>query len=244
MRFFLDRFFKMGRTKSQVKKQIPSHFCRQEVLYKKSAVPVKRKNRNLELLESTTTKDKDVKPVVPKIPTELSRAGLEFLEYNEGFRAKAYYDSVGVLTIGIGTSAPEYKRITGQTLTSNTTITKEVAYDLMQKWFISHGIFKLLIDAGLEEQHIFDALCSFAYNVGKGGLVNKYAPKHMYTAGFGTQKLSVSSTYIEPPAGCKNIIDLIKNNAEPVNIACCMSWWRRPSLIRKRRGREIDMVLK
>lgn len=83
----------------------------------------------------------------------------------EGKRLKAYQDSVGIWTIGYGTTFyPD-----GSKVKPTDSITEERA-DFLLKWQVlekSGGVDALVKNVN---QNQFDALVSFAYNVGTGAL--------------------------------------------------------------------------
>ena len=84
----------------------------------------------------------------------------------EGLKLQAYQDSVGVWTIGYGTT-----RINGVPVQSGMTITQQQAerflLDDLNRDFVPtvHASTRALVT-----QSMFDSLCSFAYNVGGGNL--------------------------------------------------------------------------
>ena len=85
----------------------------------------------------------------------------------EGLKLKAYLDPVGIPTIGYGTIM--YKN--GQRVKMGDKITEKQALDLLQ-WEIlmkAEEVNKCTVDTFLN-QNQFDALVSFAYNVGTGAL--------------------------------------------------------------------------
>lgn len=92
---------------------------------------------------------------------KVSTKGLKLITDFEGFRGTAYQDVVGVWTIGYGSTENVYE---GETITKGAA---EVRLKIeMAKY-----------EAGVMEactlppnQNQFDALCSFAYNVGVGGM--------------------------------------------------------------------------
>jgi lysozyme len=96
---------------------------------------------------------------------KLSDQGREVLADREGMRLTAYKDSVGVWTIGLGhTSAAGPPKVT-----SGLTITEEEAWEIfrrdVQKFRTAlRGAIKVPV-----EQHQFDALASFIYNIGASG---------------------------------------------------------------------------
>jgi lysozyme len=99
----------------------------------------------------------------------LSSAGAQMIGQFEGLRLTAYYDQVGVLTIGYGTTnsvlPPSMKFGPG------TTITQAQAVTLLQ--YAVGTIFAPKVNALVKAtltQNQFDSLVSFSYNVGAGNL--------------------------------------------------------------------------
>ena len=88
--------------------------------------------------------------------------GILLIEEFEGFRAKAYKDAVGLPTIGYGTlidSAEEKHLLT-------VTITKEQAEVLLRKELaMIEKKFTIMLTSKVN-QNQYDALVSFAYNLG------------------------------------------------------------------------------
>jgi lysozyme len=91
--------------------------------------------------------------------TELSEDGAAFIASWEGFRALAYQDVVGVWTIGYGHTAGVRP---GQTVTR-----AEALKLLMQDASIAEAAVRSGVAVRLN-QHQFDALVSFVFNVGTG----------------------------------------------------------------------------
>ena len=92
----------------------------------------------------------------------ISEMGVEFIKKEEGFRGKAYLDSVGVWTIGYGTI-----KVDGQKVKSGDVCSKAEAHVwLMEE--IDHQCvpwINKLVKVPLT-QEMFDVLCSFVYNLG------------------------------------------------------------------------------
>ena len=92
---------------------------------------------------------------------KISQKGIDLIKEYEGLRLKAYYDSVGVITIGYGHTT---------TAKPNMTITKEKAEELLKIDLrrFEEGVTRLV---GVKiHQLMFDSLVSFAFNLGLGNL--------------------------------------------------------------------------
>lgn len=98
---------------------------------------------------------------------KVSKNGIKLIKEFEGCRLKAYYDAVGVLTIGYGTTNAD-KDITGINITSNMIITQKVADNWLELTLNKKYCKK--IDKYQKKykfnQNQYDALVSFAYNIG------------------------------------------------------------------------------
>lgn len=91
----------------------------------------------------------------------MSQAGIEFLKRLEGVRLKAYQDSVGVATIGVG-------HVLGVKLGDVITM-EECEQFLKQDLKTAEDAVNNYIGAPIN-QNQFDALCSFTFNVGAKAL--------------------------------------------------------------------------
>ena len=93
---------------------------------------------------------------------KISTKGIELIKHFEGCKLKSYRCSAGVLTIGFGS--------TGAHVKEGMTITKEDAEMLL---FTDVEKFERQVDGlGLPlKQYQFDALVSFAFNLGFGSLL-------------------------------------------------------------------------
>ena len=90
---------------------------------------------------------------------------IDLIKKYEGFRPQAYQDSVGVWTIGYGTT-----RINGQPVKAGMTITEDQALRLVQQevnklWSQIEQILKVNLN-----QNQMNALVDFAYNLGFNAL--------------------------------------------------------------------------
>lgn len=92
-----------------------------------------------------------------------SDAGINFIKQFEGLRLKAYKDVVGVWTIGYGTTKGVKS---GQEITE-VEAEKFLRADVTEFEAAVNKVVKVPL-----AQHEFDALVSFAYNVGKTALAN------------------------------------------------------------------------
>lgn len=90
---------------------------------------------------------------------------IDLIKKYEGFKPEAYQDSVGVWTIGYGTT-----RIDGQPVKAGMTITEDQALQLVQQevnklWSQIESITKVNLN-----QNQMNALVDFAYNLGFNAL--------------------------------------------------------------------------
>ena len=92
----------------------------------------------------------------------ISQKGIDLVKSFEGLELKAYKDSVGVLTVGWGS--------TGSHVTAGMTITKEQAEQLLKKDLerFEEGVSDL-VKVPLN-QNQFDSLVSFSFNLGLSNL--------------------------------------------------------------------------
>jgi GH24 family phage-related lysozyme (muramidase) len=98
---------------------------------------------------------------------KISKNGLNLIKQFEGCKLTAYKDSVGVWTIGYGTTNAD-KAITGINITSGVKIAQTQADDFLCKSINKkYGKNIMKYDTKYHwNQNQFDALCSFAYNIG------------------------------------------------------------------------------
>jgi len=95
---------------------------------------------------------------------KISQKGLDTIKAFEGLKLKAYYDSVGVLTIGFGSTGPHVK--------PGMVITAKQAEDLLRDDVTR---FEACVSKQVSvplSQTQFDALVSFAFNLGCGNLAS------------------------------------------------------------------------
>ena len=99
--------------------------------------------------------------------TKTGSKGIELIKSFEGFRGKPYKCPAGIPTIGYGaTFYPDGKKVT----MNDAPITEEKATELLQSMLVS---FEKYVDSYCRDdvnQNQFDALVSFAYNLGPANL--------------------------------------------------------------------------
>lgn len=95
----------------------------------------------------------------------MSDEGIAHLKNEEGCRLRAYYDSVGVITIGYGHTGPDvYPGLMWTQAQAEAALARRLESE-----------FGAAVNRGVRiqlKQHQFDALVSFAYNVGTAGFLN------------------------------------------------------------------------
>lgn len=108
----------------------------------------------------------------------ISSRGLDLIKEFEGFRSDAYYDAVGVLTIGYGTTNAD-SSIIGQRIYPGMSITKETATSWLEK-SVNYKYVPLVMkyDSTYHwNQNQLDALTSFAYNLGSIDALVQYGSR-------------------------------------------------------------------
>jgi lysozyme len=99
--------------------------------------------------------------------TKTGTAGIEIIKLMEGFRSAPYKCPAGIPTIGYGaTFYPGGKKVT----MADATITEARGTELLQSMLVS---FEQYVDSYCRDdinQNQFDALVSFAYNLGPANL--------------------------------------------------------------------------
>ncbi|HEJ9065573.1 TPA: lysozyme [Serratia marcescens] len=93
---------------------------------------------------------------------QISKSGIELIKRFEGLRLKAYQDSVGVWTIGYGWTQP----VDGKKVDPGMQIVQATADRLLKCGVVQYeqGV-NLLVKVKITQSQ-FDALVSFAYNLG------------------------------------------------------------------------------
>lgn len=93
---------------------------------------------------------------------QISKSGIELIKRFEGLRLKAYQDSVGVWTIGYGWTQPvDGKKVGPGMLVDQATADRLLKCGVVQYEQGVNQLVKVKITQGQ-----FDALVSFAYNLG------------------------------------------------------------------------------
>ena len=96
---------------------------------------------------------------------KLSDNGYNFISSMEGVRTKAYKDSVGIWTVGIG-----FITVDGQKVNENTTLTTEQIKIQFTKQIATYENAVNNSVTSQINQNQFDALVSFTFNLGTGSL--------------------------------------------------------------------------
>lgn len=97
---------------------------------------------------------------------QTSEKGIALIKQFEGCKLTAYQDSVGIWTIGYGWTQP----VDGKPIRAGMTIKQETAERLLKTGLVSYeSDVSRLVKAGLTQGQ-FDALVSFAYNLGARSL--------------------------------------------------------------------------
>jgi lysozyme len=125
----------------------------------------------------------------------ISQKGVDLIKHYEGCKLKAYRDIVGVLTIGYGH--------TGGDVFEGQVITQEEAEALLRLDLerFERGVeFQVKVDL---TQNQFDALVSFAFNLGLGALKDSTLLKKVNAQDF--------------PAAAKEFLKWINAGGKPVN---------------------------
>ena len=114
----------------------------------------------------------------------ISKAGLDLIKQFEGCPLSAYRDSVGVITIGWGTTNSDYD-ITGTKIYMGMTITQAQADDWLYKSVSNKYVPKVMkYDAIYHwNQNQLDALTSFAYNIGSIDQLVNYGKRSVLEIG-------------------------------------------------------------
>ncbi len=99
-------------------------------------------------------------------PQKLSKKGIDFLTDFEGFSSKPYLDVVGIPTIGYGFTY--YPTTNKKVKMTDKSITKEEGKNLLSLMLKPYELAVQNNVTANINQNQFDALVSFAYNVGVG----------------------------------------------------------------------------
>ncbi len=93
----------------------------------------------------------------------ISQAGVSLIKGYENFEPSAYQDSVGVWTIGYGSTI-----VDGAPVVPGQTITQEKATQVFTQWLQTTTVPAVQAVRAPLTQQMFDACCSLAYNIGTG----------------------------------------------------------------------------
>ena len=169
----------------------------------------------------------------------------DFIAKEEGFRAKTYSDTVGVKTIGYGTSEPQYEFLTAQPLLDSTTITKRKARQLMYSYFENNMAedFEEILKA---PKNVRAGLLSFLYNVGHKWYRKKDYEKYFTKLDDRLKEITYNGRgnfHTPYSKTTKSSIDFYLRHGKTENIACYMSHFLKQPELKARRIREINEIL-
>ena len=99
---------------------------------------------------------------------KISDNGLKLLKQFEGFRSTMYFDSANLPTIGFGTLIDAKEEL----YLLKAEITEEEGEELLKKDLAPVELFVSKVVRPVISPNEFDALCCFAYNVGRGALAS------------------------------------------------------------------------
>lgn len=100
-----------------------------------------------------------------------SQAGIDLIKSFEGCKLRAYQDSVGIWTIGVGHTGPD--------VCAGVTVSDQEAISLLQMdLHEAEEAVERLVTAPLN-QNEFDALVSFTFNLGEGNLKKSTLLKYL-----------------------------------------------------------------
>lgn len=111
---------------------------------------------------------------------KIGNNGIKLIKNFEGLELKAYYDIAGVLTIGYGWT----NKINGKDIYPGMTITEQEAERLLRCGLVKYeeGVNSML--KVKVNQNQYDALVSFAYNLGVSALRNSTLMKKLNAGDF------------------------------------------------------------
>lgn len=145
--------------------------------------------------------------------TKISQKGIDLIKKYEGFVEKPYLCSASVPTIGYGSTYYESgKKVTLQ----DSLITEERAVDLLKNILVS---FEKSVDSFCRDdvnQNQFDALVSFAYNLGAGALKSSTLLKKVNK---NPSDLTIKNEFMKwVHAGGKKLPGLIKRRTDEADL--------------------------
>lgn len=142
-----------------------------------------------------------------------SNKGIELIKEFEGCYLQAYQDAVGVWTIGYGITNAD-KSITGKTIKAGLTISRKTAVEWLK------AVLEKIYEPKVEKydviyqwnQNEFDALVSFAYNIGS---IDQLTLKGTRT------KKEIASKMLEyNKAGGRKLTGLVRRRKAEYNLFC------------------------
>ena len=144
---------------------------------------------------------------------KLSAKGYELIKKYEGFASRPYLDAVGVPTIGYGnTFYPDGRKVTLQDKSINEQDATFLLAVIVSEF--EDGVDKLVTKP--LKPHQFDALVSFAYNLGLGALKES---RLLYKININTNDAYIPNEFTRwVKAGGRELRGLAKRRVEEANI--------------------------
>jgi lysozyme len=137
-----------------------------------------------------------------------SAKGIAAIEQREGSRTRAYQDSVGIWTIGVGhTSAAGFPRVTPGMVITQAQVDSILAQDLHQFEDAVNSLGVTLAD------HEFDALVSLAFNIGAGAFRSSTVARRLKA---GDKQGAADAFTMWEKAGGRVIQGLIRRRASEI----------------------------
>lgn len=108
-----------------------------------------------------------------------SQRGIDLIKFSEGFRAKPYKDSGGIMSIGWGHAIKPNESFSEITAEEGERLLREDLYSADRCINVSLG-------TRIKEQNEFDALISFIFNIGCGAFQSSNVFKYLKIGEYGS----------------------------------------------------------
>lgn len=147
---------------------------------------------------------------------KISNTGIELIKFFEGWRLKPYYDPVGIATCGAG-----HTKIAQELMDAGITLTEEqglklLDYDLIDASEAVNDNVRITLT-----QNQFDALVSFAFNLGCGNLAKSTLLKKLNASDYAG---AAEQFLVWNKAGGKVLPGLTKRRAAEKALFLGLNW--------------------